>query len=290
MGKRAVRVCVLRGMSALFSLAILCVLVMGCTSESEGPAELSAGDTVVARWSGSSFYEGKVEGLTEAKVKVAWSDGSKPSEVDRASVFALPEAGAKPEIKSGDYVLAKWGTGTRWYGARITAEPGDQIPVEYTSDGATGNLAPEKVIPIPDTIAAEFKTQEELRELVAKAKAAGLPAKPDGWAPKVGDKVVAVWASGSYYSGKVNSLAGDKATVAWDDGSKPSESPIATMGPEPGPGDKTLPAQGDYVMVKSGTKWIYGQALSIGDGQFEVKLQTGQKKTVKPGAFLLLKK
>jgi hypothetical protein len=277
-------------MRVLFSLAILGVLVMGCTSESEGPAELATGDTVVARWSGSSFYEGKVESLTETKVKVAWADGSKPTEVDRASVFALPEADAKPDAKSGDYVLAKWGTGTRWYGARITAETGEKIPVEYSSDGTTGNLAPDKVIAIPDTIAAEFKTQEELRELVTKAKAAGLPAKPEGWKPKVGDKVVAVWSSGSYYSGKVKSLAGDKATVAWDDGSKPSESAIATMGPEPGPGDKVLPAQGEYVMVKSGTKWIYGQALSIGDGQFEVKLQTGQKKTVKPGAFLLLKK
>ncbi len=235
-----------------------------------------AGDTVVARWSGASFYEGKLESVTADKGKVAWSDGSSPTEVAMTDVFAIPAAEAKVTVAAGDHALVKWSTSTKWYGAEITAA-GEKIAVKYASDGSSGDVGHDKVIVIPKSIQEEIAKQAMTTAITTAAKAAGSPWKPDGWAPKAGDAVVAIWGA-SYYSGKVESVAGENAKVAWSDGSSPSDSALATMGPAP-TADSALPAKDDYVIVNTsgGSSWAWGQVIAVGDGTVDVKTTSGSQ-------------
>ena len=110
--------------------------------------------------------------------------------------------------------------------------------------------------------------------MLRAAAKAGKPWSPSGWKAKVGDDVMAVWAVSTYYSGKVKSISADKVKVAWADGSEPSDAPMATTAAEP-TASTPLPAQGDYVLVKSGSSWSYGQVTSVADGQCEIKTSSG---------------
>jgi len=86
-------------------------------------AKIKVGDTVVAKWSSGSFYEGKVEKIDGSKMTIAWLDKSNPSNVDAIDVYAVPAGGAKPDAKVGDMVLTKTtATGSFWTGAFTRCE------------------------------------------------------------------------------------------------------------------------------------------------------------------------
>src|SRR5947209_7267339 len=93
--------------------------------EAKPPA---VGDLVVARWSGNSWYEGKVDSLDGQRAKIVWSDNSTPSEVDLVDVYQIPKTGAQATVKAGDYVLTKRSSATNWEGAQVTmVSPGVKI-------------------------------------------------------------------------------------------------------------------------------------------------------------------
>lgn len=95
------------------------------------------------------------------------------------------------------------------------------------------------------------------------------PARAETFAP--GDKVVAVWSGGSYYSGTVKSVDGDQAIVAWDDGSAPSASPIATMLHKPAADAKPALNAGDAgYCCYSGTAWSPCLVTELKSGQVVV--------------------
>jgi hypothetical protein len=92
----------------------------------------------------------------------------------------------------GDSVAAVWTDGNL-YLATVQAVNGDQITVKYADDGSTKTVAATDVKPITK------KT----------------------WV--VGDKVLAVWASGRFYKGNVIEAAGSNYKIQWDDGSAASD-------------------------------------------------------------------
>lgn len=95
------------------------------------------------------------------------------------------------EFAAGDSVAAVWEDGS-YYLATVTRSEGDQVTVRWT-DSAT-----------EDTVAAADVRPVEVRE----------------WS--VGDRVLAVWASGRFYEGTITAADDPSYTVAWDDGSTPS--------------------------------------------------------------------
>lgn len=257
------------------------------TSESKPSAKYSIGDTVVAKWAQNSFYEGKVESITDVKVNVKWNDGSNPGDVDKTDVFPLPKAGEKPDVKVGDTVLAKISSGNYWNGVEVSSINGEVYAVK-TDSGQTSNVSAEKIIKIPADIAANFKQRASVNDFMKQAQARK-PTFPEDFKPKVGEKVLAEWSTNSWWQAKVQKVSGDKATVAWEDGSKPAEVNFSKVLPMP-TNKSEMPKDEQYLLVKpeSGAKWIYAQTVSVKDGNVEAKTAENKTRTVKAGDFVLL--
>jgi hypothetical protein len=88
---------------------------------------------VVAKWAPGAFYEGKIDKIDGTKYTIAWLDKSNPTPVDSVDVYAIPRAGSKPDVKTGDLVLAKTGSGTMWNGAEISSVEGGVYKVKVTT-------------------------------------------------------------------------------------------------------------------------------------------------------------
>lgn len=115
-----------------------------------------------------------------------------------ASLFALVLVGAgcaSSPFAVGDSVLGNWKGGSRWWEAKVTAVQDGQVSVTYDSDKTTDTLA-------------------EMAVAHAPTKAASV---------KVGDMVVAKWSNNLFYGGKVTAVKDGMATVAWTDGSTPTD-------------------------------------------------------------------
>jgi len=109
-----------------------------------------------------------------------------------ASPAATPAATPAAAFAAGQPVAARW-TDTSLYLATVTAVDGDNVTVTYADDGSSRTVsASADVRAIPDAAFA------------------------------VGDRVLAVWASGRFYEGTVSKVDGTTYTVKWDDGSDPS--------------------------------------------------------------------
>lgn len=121
-----------------------------------------------------------------------------------ASLFALVLAGAgcaSSPFAEGDAVLANWKGGSRWWEAKVTAVKDGQVTVTYDSDKSTDTLAEAAVAHVPSGAASV----------------------------KVGDKVVAKWSNGLFYGGTISAVKDSTATVAWTDGSTPTDVALTDM-------------------------------------------------------------
>lgn len=250
-------------------------------------AKFKVGETVVAKWAQNSFYEGTAEAVTDAKVKVKWSDGSNPTDVDAADVFALPKPGAKPDVKAGDIVLAKTASGSYWNGAEIASVEGEVYAVK-TVNGQTSNVSAEKIIAIPAAVAANFRDQSKSADFLKLAQSKK-PVETADFKPKEGETVLGEWTTNSWYQAKVQKTGGAGATLAWEDGSKPSELPLAKIRPLP-TAKTPLPKAGGFVLVRpeSGTKWVYAQVVAVKDSAVEIKTAEGRTRNLKAGDFVEL--
>lgn len=254
-------------------------------TEARPPA---VGEQVVARWAGNSWYEGRLESLDGERARVAWRDDLTPSEVDMIDVYTIPKAGAQPNVKAGDYVLAKRSSGTDWVGAQVMQALPGVITVKYNSDFDQGNLPPEKVIVITPAVAAGMKTEAARTEFVVKAQALR-PQAPAEYRPRVGERVLGAWTTHAWYGGRVKSINGNKATVVWE-GPKPDEASLENLVPYPTAENSPVPSEGDYVLVKpSSGSWDYAQVARVIGSVIEVRGPDGKSRTVKAGEFVIIK-
>jgi hypothetical protein len=99
------------------------------------------------------------------------------------------------------------------------------------------------------------------------------PVIPEARPPAVGELVVAKWAGNSWYEGRVKSLEGGRATVAWSDDSTPSEVDLVDIYTIPKAGAQAAVKAGDYVLTKrsSGTDWTGAQVTMASPGVITVK-------------------
>ncbi|PIE05554.1 MAG: hypothetical protein CSA75_04135, partial [Sorangium cellulosum] len=63
------------------------------------------GDDIVAKFTDSSWYGGRIRRLTPTKIHVAWDDKSKPSERNHEQVAPKPKEAF--EVREGQYVLGR---------------------------------------------------------------------------------------------------------------------------------------------------------------------------------------
>lgn len=116
------------------------------------------------------------------------------------AVFLLAGCWAlmQPQLyEPGEKVAAKWST--MWYEATVIGRDGDAYVVKY-SDNTIGNVQPA-----------------EMRHLLARRDL------------RVGQHVIAVWRTSTWYPGTVQSLADDGAMIKWDDGGTPSVAPYGKI-------------------------------------------------------------
>jgi len=282
-------------------LALILTFVFGCKffSGSEttgskpdapvGVVKIGLGDTVVAKWTGNSFYEGQVQTIDNGKITVGWEDGSTPSKVDETDVYSLPRAGAKPDVAVGDMVLAKVGSSSYWNGAEIMKIDGEVYSVKTVENAKEANIDGNKIIKISPATASNLKKKGGSTDFLKEAQSKK-PEIPADFKPKNGEKVLAQWATNSWWSGKVQKISGDKTTIAWEDGSKPSEIKTSDIMPYPTAANSKMPAEGQFVLAKpeSGSKWGYAQTVSVKDKDIEIKEASGKTKTVKAGEVVPL--
>ncbi len=276
-------------------LIALCFLLSACGAGSLIPAGIAGGsktkvgDTVVAKWSTGSYYEGKVEKIDGGKMTIAWEDKSQATVIDSADIYAIPTTGTLPNVKQGDMVLAKTASGAYWNGAEVTGIDAGVYRVRVVTGSTSVNVAGEKIIKVPATAAADFKQAAGSTDFLTEAKK-GKVTIPADYKPKKGDSVLAEWSIGSWWSGKIDNISGSNIYVAWNDNSKPSAVNISKVMPLPTSADKSMPTEKQFLIVKpdSGSSWLYGQTTSVNGNRVEVKLANNQTKTVTAGEFVLL--
>ena len=279
-------------------ITILSVFLIGCNlstgkkaedSPSSAPkpeetAKFSVGDTVVAKWTGNSFYEGKIEAIDSGKITVKWNDGSNASKIDESDVYPMPKTGNPPDVAVGEMVLAKIGSSSYWNGAEILEIEDGVYGVKTVENARTSSVDANKIIKITPATAANLKRKAGSTDFLKDAKTKK-PEIATNYKAKKGDKVLAQWATNSWWSGKVTKSSGGKTTVAWDDGSKPSAVNSDKVMPYPNAASAKSPATGQFVLAKpeSGSKWVYAQTVSVKDKNIEIKDSKGKTRMVKVG-------
>jgi hypothetical protein len=102
-----------------------------------------AGDTVVAGWSGNSWYSGKVLSVSSEKAKIKWSVNFSDGDIEFTRIAPQPKTGSNGgAIKAGDIVLVKGSSdNARWEFAEATSA----TEVKF-KDGKTRNVRPDEYI------------------------------------------------------------------------------------------------------------------------------------------------
>ena len=254
-----------------------------------GGAKPKVGDTVVAKWSAGSYYEGKIEKVDGAKMTIGWEDKSQSTSIDATDIYPIPAAGTVPDVKQGDMVLAKTASGSYWNGAEVTGIDAGVYKVRVVTGTTSVNVGGEKIIKVPATAAADFKQAAGSTDFLNEAKK-GKATIPADYKPKKGDPVLAEWTAGSWWEGTIDNISGSNIYVAWEGNFKPSVVNIGKIIPRPTSNDKVMPVEKQFLLIKpdSGFTWTYGQASSINGSRVEVKLVNNQTKTVTVGEFVLL--
>ena len=247
--------------------------------------QLAVGDTAVFKFSRQGYVEGKVQSIDGTRYKLLY--GQSPQTADAVDVYALPQAGARIDLKAGDIVVAHRRE-AYWPGAEVKSVNGDVIEVQTIAEGDTLNVSPEKVIKINSAAAAEFKQYAQEVGFLKAAKN-GRPHPPAGYKPQAGERVVAEWTDKTWYIGDVVTASSSKAKIKWPASFPESQLTLEKVLPYPAPG--AAPKANDFLIVKQDSEkqaFAYGQVTSVNGNSVEVKLADGKTRTVKQGDFYVV--
>ena len=109
---------------------------------------------------------------------------------------------------------------------------------------------------------------------------------------KVGDLVVARWMGHSFFEGKAQLLTAQRITVAWSDGSTPTEVDRTDVMLVPLPGAKPTAKVGNLVLAKwTGTvtnKWYGAEVIAVDEGVVKVRyIIDGVKENLDPSKVVV---
>jgi hypothetical protein len=256
-----------------------------------------AGDPVIARWGPALWAEGRVtsidDGINEAKI--AWEDGSSPSNVAIADVFQVPTAGGAIVVEPGDYTLVKSSTDHWWNEAEVKEVNGTVVKARIINGGEIVNLPGEKVLVVGDAVAADIKDSADRQKFLDTAHEQR-PTVPDGYTPNVGDRILGEWTTNAWYGGRVKSVTDGKALIVWENGMSPDQAAFEKIVPFPTVTNSvTAPETGDYVLLKPTggnpkAAWVYGQVTAVSTRGIEAKSMDFGTREYATGDFVVLKK
>lgn len=254
------------------------------TNSASKSAKLKVGDSVLFKLSRDGFGEGKIETIDGSHYKIPY--GSSTNTVDEIDVYPTPTAGTDPNVKVGDYVIAKHGNDNFWPAAEVTKVDAKVIEVKALSSGSSMSLSPEQVVAVRPATAEEFKKVKE--EAAFEAKVSPMrPTVPEGYTPKKDDRVVARWSGTSWYSGTILSVNGEKAKIKWSVNFGDGDVDLTKIAPYPKLGSTGLAIKaGDIVLVKGSSEtsgWDFAEATSTR----EVKFKDGKTRSVRGDEYIL---
>ncbi len=247
-------------------------------------AKMKVGDTVLFKLSREGFGEGKIETIDGSRYKIPY--GTSTQTVDEADIYALPKPGANPNVKVGDYVIAKRGNDNYWAAAEVTKSDAKTVEIKTLSYKQTMNLSPEQVVPVRPATVEEFKKLQTEQGFEEKAGSMR-PKNPAGFEMKKGEKVVASWSGTSWYAGTIVGMNGDKAKIKWGNNFNDGNVDLTKIAAYPAMGSAGMPMKaGDIVLVKGtsdSTGWSFAEATS----EKEVKFKDGKTRTVRGDEYIL---
>jgi len=255
----------------------------GTTAKLSGDSKPQAGDAVVFKSSAIAYNEGKVEKVEGGKYEIR--SGSNIAKVDAADVYAVPKAGAKSEVKTGDFVVG-FAREIYWAGGEVKNVTADLVEIEPVS-GAKLNVAHDKVIKVSPTAIAHIKQSIEAKafEDLGKTKK---PVLPKNWKPKKGDKVAAQWSFGSWHLAIIKNVNPNNIDIdwqnGWNDGTVASDKVAAYPTAE-----NAMPKVNDYVIVKPQSdtaEWKFATVTAINGQEAEVKFADGKTQKVRNTDFI----
>ncbi len=107
-------------------------------------SKFKQGDAVVALWSGSSWYTGKIGPSCDQGFMIAWSDGSTSSCIKEVSISAARTM-TKDAAKVGTAVYGKW-SGSAYCDAKITKVVGTKYNITCSDNYKKDNLTLEDLL------------------------------------------------------------------------------------------------------------------------------------------------
>lgn len=255
----------------------------GITEKTDQVEDVKVGDEVVVESGKASFWKGKITKVEGNKVTYEYGSNKSTETVDKGDVYVVGNPDHKGVEKPGDYVICR--TSTSYYGACVVKSVTGSVYVCEDSSGSSHNLsAADVILPKPATqanIKDRIDKETKHRNFLAAAKAAGKPARPAGWKPRPGADVVALFAGSTWYGAKVTKVAGNKATVQWDDKTSPSDRNFDEVAPKPTGAQKV--AAGQYVILRptgSSARWEFAKVDKVDGTSVVVLDQDDKSKTV----------
>ena len=244
-----------------------------------------AGDTVVFKSSDVSYNEGKVEKVEGGKYEIR--SGSNIAKADAADVYALPKAGAKADVKKGDFVVA-FNNEIYWTGGEVKNVTDDLVEVEKAAGGKL-NVAHDKIVKVSPAAVADIKENVETKafEDLGKTKK---PVLPKDWKPKKGEKVAAQWSFGSWHVAVVRNVNANNIDITWQNGWRDATIASDKVAPYP-TAASAMPQVNDYVIIRpqsDSEAWKFATVTTINGSEAEVKLADGKTQKVKSTDFIAL--
>lgn len=154
-------------------------------------AKFKVNDRVESRWNnGTLWYKGTIAAHASGQYSINYDDGDKESGIPETRIRALADAAVKELFVVGDTVIANLKSGDKWYSGKISAAADGSFSVVYDDGNKETGITAARIAHVP-TVAVVVKS---------------------------GDRVVAKWKDGKWYTATVTSVAGTKITVKYYDG------------------------------------------------------------------------
>ena len=254
-------------------------------SNSGGDAKPQTGDTVLFKAGPVNYSEGKVEKVEGGKYEIR--SGSNIAKADAADVYALPKAGAKADVKTGDFVVA-FSREIYWTGGEVKNVTADLVEVEQASGGKL-NVAHNKIIKVSPAAIADIKQNIETKAFddLGKTKS---PVLPKDWKPKAGEKVAAQWSFGSWHVAIIKHVNANNVDIDWQNGWSDGTVGKDKIAPYPTAAN-AMPKISDYVIVKPQSDngdWKFAVVTAVNGQQVDIKLADGKTQKVKADAFIAM--
>lgn len=260
------------------------------SAASTSASPLQAADLIVIETDDATFWQGTVVKVVDETVTYAFGSNNSLSEAPIDKVYRIDESALTTSVRAHDYAICRTGP-TVWNPCQVVSVQGSQLQA-HDLYGKTHELkAADVLTPRADTlkrIEALAKTHAEHRSFIEQARATGSPKRPEGWDPKPGEDVVALFGETSWVGGRIRKVTPTLIQVAWDDKRPASSRKYDEVVPQPASAQQVEPGQYVLVRPKKGAEWTYHRVHSVDGRRITVTDQEGKQRQVTSRDVILL--